>query len=91
MFEGLAERAKRVPLVIRLPLVLIPLALTAYWFATESGLYWAIATFEADLVGTNQFHPTVAFLGTLLALLAPAVLIMLVLTRFFPAPEPRDP
>jgi hypothetical protein len=74
--------------VLRLPLVIIPLGLSAYWFATESGLYWAIAKFEADLVGNNEFHPTLAFLGTLLAQLAPAVLIMLVLTRFFPAPDP---
>lgn len=76
--------ARRVPIWLRIAILVPPLAYTIYATITFSGLYRKVAMFEADLMNKSTYTVQLAFLLTLLVCLIPALIVMMILKRVFP-------
>lgn len=79
---NLQERAKRVPGLIRWPLILGAIGLTFYWVFTSSGLFRFFAAFQADLLD-GQHYIILSGLLTFLCCLIPVLILVHVLAFFF--------
>ena len=84
-----AAYARKVPIWIRLPLIFIPFGVTIYWLLTESGIYLAIAEFQASFLD-GEHYIVLSFLGALIVMLVPAAVIVQVLGRYY-AKRDQDP
>jgi len=79
----------RVPIWIRL-LVLLPLfGLPVYWAITVSGPYFWVAEFQADLFD-GWYSPILAFLLLFLFLFMFVLALLVVLGNFFPEKPESD-
>jgi hypothetical protein len=75
--DSLRRRAAHVPAPIRVGLMLVVFGLTAYWWATYSGLYRLLAEWQLARSGAYGVELTGAF--TALALLVPALVIIAII------------
>lgn len=72
---------KRVPLYIRLPLIILALGLPVYWMIADAGFWRYVNDFQMSLLDGDYF-PFVSFFATLFATLIPAVIILKILQKF---------
>jgi hypothetical protein len=75
--DSLRRRAAHVPGPIRVALMLVVFGLTAYWWATYSGLYRLLAEWQLARSGSYGVEVTGAF--TALALMVPALVIIAII------------
>jgi hypothetical protein len=75
--DSLRRRAAHVPQSIRGGLMVVVFGLTAYWWATYSGLYRLLAEWQLARSASYEVELTGAF--TALALLVPALVIIVIL------------
>ena len=80
--EKLAKRAKRVPAIIRLPIVFSALGLVVYWIIAFRGPYAWVATFQAKILGGEHYIVLSGGIA-LLAALIPALIIVHLLVGFY--------
>lgn len=79
----------RVPLWLRLLLILAACALPTYWAITDTGMYAALADWQAGSNGGS--HYVVISIGLpLIFFLLPTLAILLVIAQFFPERDPKD-
>ena len=83
MMNFLRSHSMRVPVWIRLTVMFIAFAIPLYWAFTDSGMYAAIARWQAGDDG-GQYNIALAFLLPLLFFLLPAFAIILLIAQFFP-------
>ena len=84
--EALSLRARRVPLLLRLPIIAAPFALLVFWIATDSGPYATIADFQTVFLDGEHYIALSGLLSLLVALV-PALILIHLLATFFPARE----
>lgn len=75
---------------IRLLIIIPSFAVPAYWAITFTGMYAAIATWDAGGNG-GEYSVTLAFLLPVLFFLLPGFAITLLIAQFFPEKNENDP
>ena len=81
--QNMSKRAMRVPGFIRFPLIALAVGLPFYWMITDSGLYYTISTFQADLFGGSHYI-FLSILLPILILLIPLLVFVHLIAGFFP-------
>ncbi len=84
--NALQQRARRVPGIIRYPIIAVAFVFPIYWMFTESGVYWWLSKQQAALFD-GDFYPILSFLLSMLICLIPAGVIVHVLATFM---GPKD-
>jgi hypothetical protein len=75
------SEAKKVPLFIRLPLIIIALGLPVYWMISNTGVWNYVNEFQMEQMD-GGYYPVLTFFVTLFSTLIPAVLIIKLLLKF---------
>jgi hypothetical protein len=78
----------RVPVWIRLILVLGAFVMPTYWAVTGTGMYAALAEWQAGPPGGSHYI-VISFGLPLIFFLLPALAILLVIGQFFPEIDPK--
>lgn len=81
-FEEWGQKARLVPGFIRIPSILLPFALTAYFVVTKSGIHYWLAEQQAALFD-GEYYVVLTGLITLLILLLPVVIIVRMLVPYY--------
>ncbi|MCB9234036.1 MAG: hypothetical protein H6581_20435 [Bacteroidia bacterium] len=80
--NNLSENARKVPAWIRICLMVPVLGLAGWWIATGTGVYYAVASYQAGLFD-GEHYLVLSILLTILVPLIPAAVTVQILARVY--------